>query len=241
MTSTRNAVAFVRIAAGRLGLVAGMAGVAVCGPRQNAPNDSAAARAGATTAAARSMASSDTALVPVRGTIAAVSDTALSITTSAGTQQIRVVPPLRVYQRTSSNLSHVTPNAFVGVTSVAQSDGAQRATEIHIFPEELRGTGEGSRPMGEGASGGRSTMTNGAVSQSRMTNEAVGSTAGGRAFTVRYQGGEQKIQIPPNVTVTAITPSQTTPSVGANVVVLAHKNGAGQLNASAVMLVGPGR
>jgi hypothetical protein len=239
--STRNAVTFVRKAAGRLAFVAGVAGVAACGSRQNAPNDSAKTGAGATTAAAGSMTSSDTALVPVRGTISAVSDTALSITTSTGTQQIHVVPPLRVYQRTSSDLSHVTSNAFVGVTSVAQPDGAQRATEIHIFPEELRGTGEGSRPMAESATGGRSTMTNGAVSPPRMTNGAVGTTPGGGTFTVRYPGGQQTIQIPPNVTVTAITPSQTTPSVGANVVVLAHKNGAGQLNASAVMVVGPGR
>jgi hypothetical protein len=95
--------------------------------------------------------------------------------------------------------------------------------------------------MDAGATGGHSTMTNGAVSPSasRMTNGAVGSTNGTSTFTVRYQGGQQTIQIPPNVTVTAIARSQAPAAVGANVVVLAHKNGANQLNTSAVMLLGP--
>lgn len=214
---------------------------AACSSRQGSPNDTGAARVGASTNATASTRSSDTALVPVRGTIAALSDTALSVSTGGGTQQVHVVAPLHVYQRSTSDLAHVTPNTFVGITSVAQPDGSQRATEIHIFPEELRGTGEGSRPMDANATGGRSTMTNGAVSpsSSRMTNGAVGSTNGTNTFTVRYQGGQQTIQIPPNVSVTAITSTATKPAVGANVVVLAHKNGGGQLNTSAVMLLGP--
>ena len=249
MRSTSHA----RISIGTAAVAAALAGItagpAACSSRQDTPNDSAAARAGATGSAAGSTPSSDTALVPVRGTIAAVSDTALRISTSSGAQQVRVVAPLRVYQRTTSDLAHVTPNTFVGITSVAQPDGSQRATEIHIFPEELRGTGEGSRPMEDSPAGGRSTMTNGAVSPSRMTNGnvgpsrmtngAVGSTNGSNTFTVRYQGGQQTIQIPPEVTVTAISPATAKLAVGANVVVLAHKNAPGQLSASAVMLLGP--
>jgi len=233
--STRIAAAHLRST-----VALSMIAVAACSSRNSSPNDSTAGRNGATASAAGST-SSDTALVPVRGTIASVSDTALSITTSGGTQQVHITAPLHVYERKTSDLAHVTPNSFVGITSVAQPDGSQRATEIHIFPEELRGTGEGSRPMDAAATGGRSTMTNGAVSPtaSRMTNGAVGSTNGTNTFTVRYQGGQQTIQIPQNVTVTAIVPSQAPPSVGANVVVLAHKNGANQLKTSAVMLLGP--
>jgi hypothetical protein len=143
----------------------------------------------------------------------------------------------------------VTPNAFVGITSVAQPDGSERATEIHIFPEELRGTGEGSRMMEQTAgSGGRSTMTNGTVSPSRMTNGSVsgsrmtngtvGSTGGGRSYTVQYQGGTRTIEIPAGVTVTTIVPTQTKLAVGANVVVLASPGAGGRLSASSVMLSG---
>ena len=188
------------------------------------------------------------ALTLVRGTIAAISDTALTITTATGLEQVRIVAPLRVYARTPSDLAHVTPDAFVGITSVAQPDGSERATEIHVFPEALRGTGEGSRMMELPAgSGGRGTMmkgaapsrmTNGNVSDSRMTNGTVGGTAGG-TYTVQYQGGTQKITVPAGVTVSVIAPTPTKLAVGASVIVLASQGADGRMFASSVLLTGP--
>jgi hypothetical protein len=140
----------------------------------------------------------------------------------------------------------VTAGSFVGVTSMPQPDGSQRATEIHIFPEELRGTGEGSYLMGQQSGRGNvSTMTNGTVGGPRMTNGAASrmtnGSVGGRAaqtLTVNYRGGSQTIAIPAGVTVTAITPTQTKLTAGANVVVLASKQPDGTLRASRVMLAG---
>src|SRR5258708_4863480 len=40
----------------------------------------------------------------------------------------------------------VKQGVFVGITAMPQPDGTQKAVEIHIFPEALRGTGEGHRP-----------------------------------------------------------------------------------------------
>jgi hypothetical protein len=219
-----------------------------CGKGNRAPNDSASAGTTATANGAAA-ASGEAGMMSVRGTVAAASDTLLSVTTATGVQQVHINRPLHVFTRTSSDLAHVTPNSFVGITSVAQPDGSQRATEIHIFPEELRGTGEGSRLMNDSAGGRRSTMTNGAVSPSRMTNGSVGAsrmtngsvgrTGSATTLTVRYQGGEQTIQIPAGVTVTAITPTQTKLAPGANVIVLARKDATGQLSTSTVMLSGP--
>ncbi|HEY2025531.1 MAG TPA: hypothetical protein VGG78_00895 [Gemmatimonadaceae bacterium] len=193
--------------------------------------------AGRALAPADTSASSTALMTPVRGTIAAVTDTALTITTATGPQQIHIVAPLRVYTRTTSDLAHVTPNAFVGITSVKQPNGSERATEIHIFPEELRGTGEGSRMMDQAAG---SRMTNGAVSpSSRMTNGSVSSTGGGTTYTVQYQGGTQTIEIPAGVTVTSIVPAQTKLAAGANVIVLASTGPDGRLSASTVMRADP--
>lgn len=230
--------------------VAGFLGSA-CSMREAKPNDSTNTHGAAAGSVAGGETTSGTALVPVRGTIAFAGDTALDVTSPTGAQHIGIVAPLRVYTSAPSDLAHVTPNSFVGITSIQQSDGSQRATEIHIFPEELRGTGEGSRLMAETAAGGRSTMTNGAVSPSRMTNGsvgagsrmtngAVGNTGNGTTFTVRYQGGEQTIQIPPGVTVTAIAPTQSKPAAGVDVVVLAHRDSTGRLNTSAILLTGSG-
>ena len=49
------------------------------------------------------------------------------------------------------SLSDIAPGAYVGVTSVADAQGNQRATEVHLFPDALRGAGEGTRPWEYGA------------------------------------------------------------------------------------------
>jgi hypothetical protein len=181
-------------------------------------------------------------ITPVRGTLANVSDGALTVTTSSGDVRIVVQPPLHVFSRTSAKLSNVTPSSFVGVTSVAQPDGSQRATEIHIFPEELRGTGEGSYLMtpkgGADSSQKKSTMTNGTVSAApksggspRMTNGTIASQ-NSSTITVNYRGGSQTITVPPNVSVTALAPVSTKLSKGTRVVVLGLKQPDGTMKAS---------
>jgi len=181
----------------------------------------------------------------VRGSVVSVSDTALTLGMAGGGDvHVVLTPPVQVFARENADLSKVTERSFVGVTSVAQPDGSQRATEIHIFPEELRGLGEGSRPMGQPSGGTKSTMTNGTVAGgaaggSRMTNGAV-SAQSGKTITVEYQGGTQKITVPAGVTVTAIAPTTKKLTPGANVIVLAKKRPDGGLEASRVMLA-PGR
>jgi len=223
-----------------------------CTARRDAPaTDTSAARIPAP--ADSPAAATDSAPPPLRGTIAAVSDSVVTITTSAGAQQLRIIAPLRVYTRTKSDLAHVTPNAFVGITSVTAPDGSQRATEIHVFPEELRGTGEGSRLMaqaGAGGGGGGSRMTNGAVapsrmtngsvsgSDSRMTNGSVSSTGSGTRYTVQYRGGTQTIEIPQGVPVTAIVPSQAKLAPGTSVVAIVRTAPDGRPATSTIMLSG---
>ena len=191
---------------------------------------------------------------PVRGTLTSITDSVLTVSSPSGEVRIAVVSPLAVYTRARSKLSNVKDNSFVGVTSVAQPDGSQRATEIHIFPENLRGTAEGSflmtPPSGSG-SGSGNTMTNGTVTGSRMTNGTApaprmtnGTISGQQTgtLTVQYKGGSQTITIPPNVSVTAIVPTKSKLTPGSNVVALTTKRPDGTVQASAVMLVSaPGR
>jgi hypothetical protein len=216
----------------------------VLAPARAGASASAAAITAATTAAPPISATT------VRGILTSVSDTVLTLSTPTGQVQIRVTPPLHVYTRAPSDLAHVTPSAFIGVTSVTAPDGTQRATEIHIFPDELRGTGEGSRLMTRAAGGASaSTMTNGTVSGSRtthgagsvsrMTNGTVGAKVGANSITVTYQGVSRTITIPAGVTVTAITATQQKLAHGADVVVLASKRSDGRLRASTVIFSMP--
>jgi hypothetical protein len=190
-------------------------------------------------------------LTPVRGTLKSIGDTSLTVSTATGDVMVSISTPLDVYSRAPATLADVTDSSFVGVTSVAQPDGSQRATEIHIFPEPLRGTGEGSYPMQQSAAGGTSnTMTNGTVSGSQMTNGTAtapqmtnGTISGkaGKTLTVLYNGASRTIQVPANVSVTRIAPTQTRLTPGSNVVVMATKQPDGTLKGFAAMLAGSPR
>lgn len=195
----------------------------------------------ATGAAAGSSSSTDSI---VRGTVTTISDSVLVLKAPSGDIRVALTQPLTVYEGREADLSRVTDNSFVGVTSVPQPDGSQRATEIHVFANELRGLGEGSRPMGRASGGSRSTMTNGSVASSRMTNGAARMTNGsargaaGGTITVAYNGGSQTITVPPGVQVTEIARTDTKLVPGTSVIIPATRKSDGTLETSRVMLAG---
>ena len=75
-------------------------------------------------------------------------------------------------------------------------DGVLQALEVHIFPESMRGAGEGTRPF-DLAPG--SSMTNGAL-------KARIESAQGTVLTVEYAGGSQTIRVAPNTVIVAFAP-----------------------------------
>ena len=202
--------------------------------------DSSSRQSAAASAPATSTASSDTI---VRGMLKVVSDSSLTLTTAMGDVHVALTPPVKVYSRGPASLSRVTDHVFIGVTSVPQPDGTQRATEIHVFPEELRGLGEGSRPMAAPSGGNGSTMTNGSATMTngaaRMTNGASGGLTGG-TMTVQYNGGTQTITVPADVSVTEISATSAKLTTGASVTIPATKRADGTLATSKVMLAAGG-
>ena len=175
-----------------------------------------------------------------RGTVTSVSANQLVLKSDTGTVTVNVTQPFRLYVRAPSDISKVKESSFIGVTTVKQPDGTERATEIHVFPEELRGVGEGSRMMAPdtGASASRMTngsvsasrMTNGTASQSRMSNGSVSST-NGSSLVVQYAGGSQNVTVPPNTPVTELKLASKPVAAGDKVAVLAKKAADGSLTA----------
>jgi len=185
----------------------------------------------------RSFSQAPTNLTPVPGTIQSLTDDAMTVQTDKGIVSIRIVRPLVIYASGPSNLAHVKPNSFVGITSVKQPDGTELASEIHVIAEELRGVGEGSYMMGTvDKAGNANRMTNGAVSDSRMTNGSVEPSKSSSALTIKFQGGTQTITIPPDVPVTEIARTHRTLSPGAKVYVLAIKQDDGTFTTSKAVL-----
>jgi hypothetical protein len=174
----------------------------------------------------------------LRGTVVSVSADQVVLKTDTGSVTVRLTQPFHFYTRAPSDLSHVKENSFIGVTTVKQTDGSERAAEIHIFPEELRGVGEGSRMMPP--SGGASRMTNGNVSESRMTNGTASqsrmsngnvSSANGSSLVVQYAGGSQNVTVPPTTPVTELKLASRELAPGDQVAVLAKKAPDGSLTA----------
>jgi hypothetical protein len=176
----------------------------------------------------------------LRGTVVSVSANQLVLKSDSSTVTVAMVQPFHFYVRAPSDLSKVKESSFVGVTSVKQPDGSERATQINIFPEELRGVGEGSRMMAPNTSAAASRMTNGKVSASRMTNGTASpsrmsngsvSSTNGSSLVVQYAGGSQNVTVPPNTPVTELKPSSKAIAAGDQVALMAKKAADGSLTA----------
>jgi hypothetical protein len=95
-----------------------------------------------------------------------------------------------------ASVDDLKPNEFVGVTSIPAADGGEKVYEVHIFPEERRGTGEGGNPFDRGPN---SMMTNG-VANLQPKERATGTNvqvegATNQMLTVTYKGQEAKIAL----------------------------------------------
>jgi uncharacterized protein DUF5666 len=182
--------------------------------------------------------------IMVRGTVTSVSANQLVLKSDTGSITVALTQPFHLYSRAASDLTHVTDNSFIGVTTVKQPDGSERATEIHVFPEELRGLGEGSRMMTQDQAVNPSRMTNGNVSASRMTNGTAAqsrmsngnvSSTNGSSLVVQYAGGSQNVTVPPNTPVTELKLSSKNLAAGDQVAVMAKKGADGTLTAGSAV------
>ena len=83
----------------------------------------------------------------VRGTIEGVDGDVLSVKSRAGEDvKLHMTGDMKVVGITKISLSDIKLGSFIGTTTVPGPDGGQNAIEVHVFPEDMRGTGEGSRP-----------------------------------------------------------------------------------------------
>ena len=128
--------------------------------------------------------------VRLRGTIAKVDGDSMTLKISNGEEaKLSLTPDAKVVAVVKATMADIKDNTFLGSAAMPQPDGSQKALEVHIFPEAMRGTGEGHRPYTTPGS----TMTNGAVNGATVTG------VDGSTITVKYKDGEKKIVVPANV------------------------------------------
>ena len=174
----------------------------------------------------------------IRGTVTRLEGPILAVQTPDGLVNVQLAQATQIATVDKADRDHIRPDSFVGITSVTDPGGSQRAVEVHVFAESMRGTGEGSRdwdlPSASAASSrmtngtvSSSRMTNGTVSASRMTNGTVTEAGAGSSLIVNYKGGAQTVTIPADIPIVSLEPGQTADlQPGAHVFIIAHQAGA---------------
>jgi hypothetical protein len=126
----------------------------------------------------------------LRGTIEKVDGNTVMAKSDKGDElKINLADKMTVLDVSKATIADIKDGEFIGSGAMPQPDGSQKAIEVHIFPEAMRGTGEGFRPW-DGAP--NSTMTNGTVG-------AAVTGVNGPVVTVKYKDGEKNIIVGPDV------------------------------------------
>jgi len=134
----------------------------------------------------------------VRGTIEGIVGDELAVRSRGGEEvKLHMSGDMRVVGITRIPLSDIKVGSFIGTTTVPGPGGTQNAVEVHVFPEDMRGTGEGSRPYDLRPN---STMTNATVAESVAGND-------GHTLRVTYKNGEKKVVVSTNTPVVTYVPA----------------------------------
>ena len=164
--------------------------------------------------------------VRLRGTVERIDRTHLIVKINTGqSMNVTLADNFVVIGIAKARLADIGSGKFIGTTTVGERDGALVALEVHIFPENMRGTGEGHydwdlRP--------NSKMTNANVAK-------VTSMGKDRVLTVQYKGGEKKVLVPEKAAIVSFRPvdrSELKP--GVKVFVNAQRQPDGNLTAARV-------
>jgi hypothetical protein len=151
----------------------------------------------------------------VRGTIEGVDGDVLAVKSRSGEDvKLHMAGDMRVVGITKISLADIKVGSFIGTTTVPGPDGSQNAVEVHVFPEDMRGTGEGSRPYDLRPN---SSMTNATVTESVVGND-------GHTLLVKYKDGEKKVLVSPDTPVVTYVPADKSDlKAGAKVIAFMKK------------------
>ncbi|HEV8094518.1 MAG TPA: hypothetical protein VGP71_02245 [Burkholderiales bacterium] len=136
--------------------------------------------------------------VAVVGIIETFDATSISVKNEAGAvESFKLAPNVVVVQNKPATPNDIKTNDFIASAAVRREDGKLHSTELRIFPEVLRGVGEGQRPMNDPRN---QTMTNATVT-------GTATVGGSNTIKVKFPGGESELVLDPGVPVIAILPA----------------------------------
>jgi hypothetical protein len=160
----------------------------------------------------------------VGGTVAKLDGHTLTVTTKDGqTITVTLAADVTIFGLAKATLADIKPGDFLASGGVKGTDGKIHAVEVRIFPEALRGVGEGQRPWDVKPDGVMTNATVGTVTQS----------PDGGLIHVSYKGGESEYTVGADVPILLYVPgSMDLLKPGAAVSMIALKQPDGSLTAS---------
>jgi hypothetical protein len=169
--------------------------------------------------------------IHVRGSVSKVDGSSLTVTTNAGTTiGLTLDDNWKIAGVVPASMGDIKPGVFIGTANQKDASG-NRALEVVVFPEAMRGTGEGDygwdlKP--------KSSMTNATVE-----NAVTG--VDGQTITLKYKGGAKKVTVggdTPIVTIAPATKDDLKP--GAKVFISGEASSDGSMLTKGFIAVGKG-
>ncbi|UPG73050.1 hypothetical protein MVG78_02380 [Roseomonas gilardii subsp. gilardii] len=167
----------------------------------------------------------------IRGTIASIDGSVMVVKTREGeTLPVTLSGDVAVVSPKPVELSDIKPGDYLGIVGAPAEGGGLEARAVQVFPEAMRGVGEGHRPWDLPGT----SMTNATV------DAAVAATSG-RDLTMSYKGQTLRIHVPPGTpVVTPVPASRADLKPGAAVMLTATRDAEGHLTATRVMVAKDG-
>ncbi len=164
----------------------------------------------------------------VRGVVTSVDGSKMVVHGKDGKDvTVNLADKVGVVAVVKASLADIKPGVFIGTATTDSSDSTLRSVEVVIFPDAMRGAGEGHYPWDlPGAN--------------KMTNATVASDVkgvDGQTVTVTYKGGEKTIKIPANIPIVTLVPASAADlHPGASVFVPGLRQDDGAVSASRVVI-----
>jgi hypothetical protein len=112
----------------------------------------------------------------IKATVQSFDGQIITVNTGTGkqaqTMQVGITPATRYVREEKRALTDIATDNYIGATVTTGKDGVLHAQEVHVFPQELRGSSEGIFSIGN----------------NRSMIDATVATVGGGAISVTFRG-----------------------------------------------------
>ena len=152
--------------------------------------------------------------IRLRATVEKVGTGSITVKERSGEVLVlQLAPNLVMTEVFPIDIADIKAGSYIGSAAMPQADGTLKALEVLVFPETMRGVGEGHRPFDLQP---QSTMTNATVDQLMASSD-------GKTLKLKYKDGEKTLTVGAGAPIVTFKPGDNSLLVvGAKLIVTAE-------------------